>query len=82
MPRQEGRVSLPIPISRARCWVAWPEEDGCMWAWTASIRACPYLQESYANIRETSLKDAWKAMRSSGQFEGFVCNCPAQNIFG
>jgi MoaA/NifB/PqqE/SkfB family radical SAM enzyme len=46
------------------------------------IRACPYLQESHANIRETSLKDAWKAMRSSGQFEGFVCDCPAQNIFG
>jgi MoaA/NifB/PqqE/SkfB family radical SAM enzyme len=46
------------------------------------IRACPYLQESYANIHETSLKDAWKAVRRSGQFEGFVCNCPAQNIFG
>lgn len=46
------------------------------------IRACPYLSESYANIHETSLKDAWKAVRSSGQFEGFICNCPAQNIFG
>ena len=46
------------------------------------IRACPYLKESYANIHETSLKNAWKAVRRSGQFEGFVCNCPAQNIFG
>ncbi|NTV27837.1 MAG: radical SAM protein, partial [Methanothrix sp.] len=46
------------------------------------IRACPYLKESYANIHETSLKDAWKTVRRSGQFEGFVCNCPAQNIFG
>lgn len=46
------------------------------------IRACPYLLESYANIHETSLKDAWKAVRSSGQFEGFVRDCPAQNIFG
>jgi MoaA/NifB/PqqE/SkfB family radical SAM enzyme len=45
------------------------------------IRACPYLRESYANIHETSLKDAWKAIRRSGQFEGFVCNCPAQNVF-
>ncbi|OYV14745.1 MAG: radical SAM domain-containing protein [Methanosaeta sp. NSM2] len=46
------------------------------------IRACPYLQESYANIRDVSLKDAWKALRKSGQFEGFVESCPAQDIFG
>ena len=45
------------------------------------IRACPYLQESYGNVHESSLKDAWKAMRRSGKFEGFVCNCPAQDIF-
>jgi len=46
------------------------------------IRACPYLQESYANIRDVSLKDAWKALRKSRQFEGFVESCPAQDIFG
>jgi MoaA/NifB/PqqE/SkfB family radical SAM enzyme len=61
---------------------------GCMagrrWLHVAvdgSVRACPYLKESYANIMDSSLKDAWKAIRSSGQFEGFVCNCPAQEIF-
>jgi MoaA/NifB/PqqE/SkfB family radical SAM enzyme len=62
---------------------------GCMagrrWMHVAvdgSIRACPYLKESYANIKDSSLKDAWKALRRSGQFEGFVCHCPAQDIFG
>ncbi|MDD4653608.1 MAG: radical SAM protein, partial [Methanothrix sp.] len=61
---------------------------GCMagrrWMHVAvdgGVRACPYLRESYANIKETSLKDAWKALRSSGQFEGFVGNCPAQDVF-
>ncbi len=46
-----------------------------------NVRACPYLQESYGNVHESSLKDVWKAMRRSGDFEGFVCNCPAQDIF-
>jgi MoaA/NifB/PqqE/SkfB family radical SAM enzyme len=46
-----------------------------------SIRACPYLQESYGNIHESSLKDSWKNLRKSGEFEGFVCTCPAQDIF-
>ncbi len=62
---------------------------GCMagrrWLHVAvdgSIRACPYLRESYADIHEISLKDAWKALRRSGQFDGFVCSCPAQDIFG
>ena len=62
---------------------------GCMagrrWLHVAvdgSVRACPYLQESYANIKDSSLKDAWKALRSCGQFEGFVSHCPAQDIFG
>jgi MoaA/NifB/PqqE/SkfB family radical SAM enzyme len=47
-----------------------------------NIRACPYLKESYADIRDCSLQDAWKTLRRSGKFEGFVCNCPAQEIFG
>jgi len=41
-----------------------------------NVRACPYLQESYGNMHESSLKDVWKAIRRSGEFEGFVCNCP------
>lgn len=45
------------------------------------IRACPYLAQSYANIREGSLKDAWKALRRSGEFEGFVSGCPAQSLY-
>jgi MoaA/NifB/PqqE/SkfB family radical SAM enzyme len=62
---------------------------GCMagrrWIHVAvdgSIRGCPYLREGYANINEVSMKDAWKAMRRSGHFDGFVCSCPAQEIFG
>lgn len=62
---------------------------GCMagrrWMHVAvdgGVRACPYLRDSHANIKETSLKDAWKALRSCGQFEGFVGNCPAQDVFG
>jgi MoaA/NifB/PqqE/SkfB family radical SAM enzyme len=61
---------------------------GCMagrrWIHVAvdgSVRACPYLRESYANIKDCSLKEAWKALRRTGQFEGFVSNCPAQEIF-
>lgn len=62
---------------------------GCMagrrWMHVAvdgSIRGCPYLKESYANIKDMPLKDAWKALRHSGDFEGAVFHCPAQEIFG
>lgn len=62
---------------------------GCMagrrWMHVAvdgSVRACPYLRDSFANIKDVSLKDAWKAVRGCGQFEGFVSHCPAQDIFG
>lgn len=62
---------------------------GCMagrrWMHVAvdgSVQACPYLKESYASIKDSSLKDAWKAVRCSGQFEGFDCHCPAQDNFG
>jgi len=61
---------------------------GCMagrrWLHVAidgSVRACPYLEDSYANIKDVSLKDAWKAVRRSGEYEGFVGQCPAQDIF-
>lgn len=46
-----------------------------------SVRACPYLQESYGNVLESSLKDIWKAVRGSGKFEGFVGLCPAEDLF-
>jgi len=62
---------------------------GCMagrkWMHVAidgSVRGCPYLQESYSNIKTASLNDAWKAVRRSGKFDGFIRNCPAQEIFG
>ena len=45
------------------------------------VRACPYLQQSGASIRDGPLKEAWKALRRSGEFEGFVSSCPAQNLF-
>jgi MoaA/NifB/PqqE/SkfB family radical SAM enzyme len=46
-----------------------------------SVRACPYLEKSYGNILESPLRDIWKGIRKSGEFEGFVCSCPAQNIY-
>jgi MoaA/NifB/PqqE/SkfB family radical SAM enzyme len=45
------------------------------------VRACPYLQESFASIYDGSLQDAWKALRRSGRFEGFMRGCPAQDLF-
>jgi MoaA/NifB/PqqE/SkfB family radical SAM enzyme len=45
------------------------------------VRACPYLQDSYGNVRESSLKDIWKAIRRSGEFDKLVCGCPAQSVF-
>jgi MoaA/NifB/PqqE/SkfB family radical SAM enzyme len=47
-----------------------------------SVRACPYLDGSYGSVLESSLQDIWKAIRESKEFEGFVCNCPAQERFG
>jgi MoaA/NifB/PqqE/SkfB family radical SAM enzyme len=46
-----------------------------------SVRACPYLKGSYGNVLESSLQDIWKSIRGSREFEGFVCNCPAQESF-
>jgi MoaA/NifB/PqqE/SkfB family radical SAM enzyme len=46
------------------------------------VRACPYLSGSYGNVLESSLKDIWKEMRGSREFDGFVCTCPAQELFG
>jgi len=46
-----------------------------------SVRACPYLGKSYGNVLERSLKDIWKSIRKSGEFEAFKCSCPAQEIF-
>lgn len=43
-------------------------------------RACPYLKESYGNIRDCSLKSIWKNIRKSGEFNGFISSCPAQNL--
>jgi len=45
------------------------------------VRGCPYLPESLDNIRQSSLKVARDALRDSGKFEGFICSCPAQNLF-
>lgn len=45
------------------------------------VRGCPYLQESLANIRSSSLEEAWKALRRSGKFNDFICSCPAQDLF-
>ncbi len=46
-----------------------------------SVRACPYLDERYGNVLDCSLRDIWKAVRDSGEYNSFVCSCPAQNLF-
>jgi len=46
-----------------------------------AVRGCPYLKESYGSVLERSLKDLWKGMRRSGQFNDFECSCPAQELF-
>lgn len=60
---------------------------GCMagrrWLHVAvdgSVRACPYLGSEYGNVMEDSLEEIWKKVRSSGEFDGFDCGCPAQTI--
>jgi len=62
---------------------------GCMagrrWMHVAvdgSVRGCPYLKKSYASVKDGGLKQAWKALRSSGEFGGFLCHCPAQDLLG
>lgn len=47
-----------------------------------NVRACPYLSGSYGSVMESSLREIWKAVRDSGEFKGFVCSCPAQEILG
>ena len=46
-----------------------------------SVRGCPYLKESMANVRCGSLEDAWKALRRSGKYSEFIRTCPAQDLF-
>lgn len=45
-----------------------------------SVRACPYLKESFGNVLDSSLKNIWKAIRSSGEFDRLICTCPAQEV--
>lgn len=44
------------------------------------VRACPYLKRRYADVREVSLKDAWRILRSQEEFHGHLCGCPAQDL--
>jgi MoaA/NifB/PqqE/SkfB family radical SAM enzyme len=43
-----------------------------------NVRACPYLEKSYGNVLNNSLKEIWSSMRASGEFQGFEASCPAQ----
>lgn len=45
------------------------------------VRGCPYLDKIYGNIMEGSLRSIWANMRRSGEFEGSICSCPAQNTY-
>ena len=42
------------------------------------VRPCPYLGEVVGDVRERPLKEIWKDARSSGEFEEFRSDCPAQ----
>ena len=46
-----------------------------------NVRACPYLEKSYGNVFDIPIKDIWKTIRSSGEYDDFDCNCPAQRAF-
>ena len=43
------------------------------------VRPCPYLDEVVGDIRERPLKEIWKAVRASGEFEMLRSDCPAQS---
>jgi len=45
------------------------------------VRACPYLQGRYGNIRDMPLRDIWNTIRDCDEFKGFDCSCSAQEIF-
>ncbi|MGC9514119.1 radical SAM/SPASM domain-containing protein [Methanocrinis sp.] len=43
------------------------------------VRPCPYIEDAVGNVLERSLKDIWKDVRKSGEFEAFRTDCPAQS---
>lgn len=43
-----------------------------------NVRACPYIGDVVGDVRERSLEDIWKDIRSSGEFDAFRSDCPAQ----
>ena len=43
-----------------------------------NVRACPYIGDVVGDVRERSLKDIWTDIRSSGEFDAFRSDCPAQ----
>jgi MoaA/NifB/PqqE/SkfB family radical SAM enzyme len=45
-----------------------------------NVRACPYLEKSYGNVLNSSLRDIWSSVRDSGEFQGFEASCPAQSL--
>ncbi len=46
-----------------------------------TVRACPYLEDGYGNVLNSSLKDIWKHIRKSTNFNQFKTNCPAQELY-
>lgn len=45
-----------------------------------TVRACPYLKEGYGNVLDRSLKEIWKSIRKSNNFNQFKRDCPAQKL--
>ena len=44
------------------------------------VRPCPYIGEVVGNVRDRPLKDIWKDIRRSGEFDAFRSDCPAQSL--
>lgn len=44
------------------------------------VRPCPYIGEVVGNVRDHPLKDIWKDIRRSGEFDAFRSDCPAQSL--
>jgi len=43
------------------------------------VRPCPYIDEVVGDVRERPLKDIWRDLRRSGEFDAFRSDCPAQS---
>jgi len=43
-----------------------------------SVRPSPYVQETYGNVKDVSLKESWNRIRKSKKYDQFRSICPGQ----